>query len=230
MDEKHCGNCGAKLAEGERFCHNCGADVTKFDTEDSADQISENPKVTRISLNEANKLSSNAIKNIIWIVGLSVLLLAVVGAGYYIHVKENNDVNVTNIKKAHSKGSARIERKNNSSNSKKSAMSEYSTKEWVLMGYISYARKNYNADSTSDLISQISSDLKDGTMTVQKKDSQSYTFTNRYGSVDVKVDANEVEVTNDGDTVTSKTELKQQFAGYSNRIKNVVDEVFDKIE
>lgn len=104
----------------------------------------------------------------------------------------------------------------NSSQEKESNETKFSNNEWMLMGYLAYKNKSVNnLDST---INSISDDLKGGNLEAAKKSDNSYTLSNQYGSVDVKVNARDVVVTGDGVTRTSKKDLEKLFAGQVNSI------------
>lgn len=99
----------------------------------------------------------------------------------------------------------------NSSQEKESNEAKFSNNEWMLMRYLSYKNKSVNnLDST---VNSISDDFKADNLEATKKSDDSYTLSNKYGSVDVKVNARDVVVTGDGVTRTSKKDLEKMFAG-----------------
>ena len=63
-------------------------------------------------------------------------------------------------------------------------------------------------DST---IGSVMKEFSSGDLESVKESNDSYSLSNQYGSVDVKVNANDVVVTNDGVTRTSKEDLERMF-------------------
>ena len=110
-----------------------------------------------------------------------------------------------------------------------SSSDEYSTDEWMLMGYMAYAHDNYvqsrHIKNNAELVDDVQEDLSDGDLTADKKSNTTYTLTNKFGSVDVEVEDDDVKVTDDGTTVNSKSELKEKFASYSDEIKGMTKSI-----
>lgn len=106
---------------------------------------------------------------------------------------------------------------------------QYSTNEWMLMGYMAYAHDNYvesdHISNTSELVSAVKDDLDNGDLKAEKTAKTSYTLTNKYGSVDVDVEKDDVKITGDGVTVNSKSELEAKFADYSDEIKEMTKDI-----
>lgn len=87
------------------------------------------------------------------------------------------------------------------------------------MGYLAYKNKSIgNVDST---INTISDDFSKGNLRARKNSDDSYTLSNQYGSVDVQINEDDVVVTNDGTTRTSKTDLEKMFSGKDNQINSM---------
>lgn len=101
----------------------------------------------------------------------------------------------------------------------------FSKDEWMLMGYMDYARDNYaesrHVKSTSALIEAVSQDLNSGALNCEKSSSNSYSLSNGFGSVNVKVDTDNVKVTGDGTTINSKSELAKEFHKFKNKINRL---------
>lgn len=120
-------------------------------------------------------------------------------------------------------------RNDNQESEQLSQSDEYSTDEWMLMGYIAYAHDNYvqsrHIKNSADLVNDVQEDLSDVDLTADKKSNTTYTLTNKFGSVDVEVEDDDVKVTGDGTTVNSKSELKEKFAPYSDEIKKMIKSI-----
>ncbi|GAA3639021.1 hypothetical protein GCM10022297_16530 [Lactobacillus hamsteri] len=117
----------------------------------------------------------------------------------------------------------KIQRTKHSNTQSSKSEDNYSNDEWMLMGYMAYAHDNYvqsrHIQNNSDLVTDVSEDLDDGSLKVEKNSANTYTLSNKFGSVDVTVENDDVKVENDGTTTTSKTELKRTFAQFENKIQ-----------
>lgn len=115
---------------------------------------------------------------------------------------------------------------NSSSNSKKD---QYLPDEWMLMGYMAYAHDNYvesrHIKNTSDLVTDVGEDLSDGSLKAENTGNNAYRLTNKFGSVNVTVENDDVKVTGDGSTYTSKPELKSTFGSYTSQIKKMTQNI-----
>ncbi|TVU92740.1 hypothetical protein [Lactobacillus gasseri] len=163
------------------------------------------------------------------IVAICILALLLGGAtGFHFYNQHNDSAAVVAKQKKSGK-------KNDLNINKKKAVKKASSKKddskllWMLMGYMAYARKNYEesqkVSSTSELVDAVVKDFKDGTLTATQKSSTNYTVSNDYGDVNVAVEPSDVKVTNDGTTVTSKSDLKQTFNKYTAKMAPVVKKI-----
>lgn len=223
--QKFCKNCGVPIKEGEAFCGNCGTKVDKEDSNKKSQKIAQNVPQKRVQVKKvSNKKSRLGI-----IASICVLLLLVCGgAGFYFYNQHNDQAAVVAKRKSSAK-------KNNLDSNNKPATKNSSSKKdnsklrWMLMGYMAYARKNYeesqNVGSTSELVDAVVKDFNDGTLTATQKSDTSYTISNDYGAVNVVVEPSDVKVTNDGTTVTSKSDLKQTFNKYTSQMAPVIKKI-----
>lgn len=101
----------------------------------------------------------------------------------------------------------------------------FNNNDWLMMGYMAYARHNYEESrrvkNTAELVSDIEKDLQRGALKAKKEDRQTYILSNKYGSVNGYVKKNEVEITGDGVTATSKKALKSTFSSYQEQIREM---------
>ena len=223
MKKKFCPNCGHPLKQDVDFCPSCGFKVhSKKQTSDQ--RVNHTQRVQQISKKRMSKLG---------IVIASYILLLLVGGitGFYFYNQHNDRAAVISHSKKGTKKQNTMgkKNKNNADKNKDSQNKDYSNAIWMLMGYMAYARKNYedgqNVTSTSELVDAVVKDFKDDTLTATKKSSTIYNISNDYGDVDVEVKPSEVKVTNDGTTVTPKSELKETFNKYTTKISPVVKKI-----
>lgn len=223
MKKKFCPNCGQPLKADSVFCPNCGFNVHSK-TPKSDQRINHTQRVQQISKKRKSKLG---------IVIASCILLLLVGGitGFYFYNQHYDQAAViAHSKKGTKKQNLRVKKnKNNADKNKNSQKKDYSNAIWMLMGYMAYARKNYedgqNVTSTSELVDAVVKDFKDDTLTATKKSSTTYNVSNNYGDVDVEVKPSEVKVTNDGTTITPKSELKETFNKHITKISPVVKKI-----
>lgn len=223
MKKKFCPNCGHPLKQDVDFCPSCGFKVhSKKQTSDQ--RVNHTQRVQQISKKRMSKLG---------IVIASCILLLLVGGitGFYFYNQHHDQAAVISHSKKGTKKQNTMgkKNKNNADKNKDSQNKDYSNAIWMLMGYMAYARKNYedgqNVTSTSELVDAVVKDFKDDTLTATKKSSTTYNVSNDYGDVDVEVKPSEVKVTNDGTTVTPKSELKETFNKYTTKISPVVKKI-----
>lgn len=123
----------------------------------------------------------------------------------------------------------KIQRTKHSNTQSSKSEDNYSNDEWMLMGYMAYAHDNYvqsrHIQNNSDLVTDVGEDLDDGSLKVEKNSANTYTLSNKFGSVDVTVEEDDVKVENDGTTTTSKTELKRTFAQFENKIQSMTKNI-----
>lgn len=214
MKEKYCKNCGTKINPGVDFCPNCGAKVENDQTQVSEPTPSE-PTRSRSSMPNPNKNGHGDKKKNIIIACIAVLAILAIGGGvYYWQSHQNKDAATSVTKKP---GKIKVKKKV----TKKS--DGYTNEQWMLMGYLAYTSKNYDADNTAELVDEVLDDLGDGDLTVSQNSSNKYEFSNEHGSVDVTVNKNDVVVTGDGETKNSKAKLEKTFAKYADRLQTVAD-------
>ena len=113
----------------------------------------------------------------------------------------NNQVN--NVK--NEKSSKQTAQKSVTSSSKKE--SNINNDEWMMMGYVAYRAKDSNDLSAT------------------RNSANSYTFSNDYGSVDVKVENDKVVVSNDGTSTFSKDKLEDSFNGDMKTIQKLAKNI-----
>lgn len=103
--------------------------------------------------------------------------------------------------------------------------SGFSDDEWMLMGYMAYARKNYeesrHVKSTSGLIDAVQQDLDNDNLNCKKSSNNTYSLSNGFGSVNIKVESDSVKVTGDGTTINNKSELASKFAKFKDQINDL---------
>ncbi|MGN1272735.1 MAG: hypothetical protein ACI4T3_06365 [Lactobacillus sp.] len=90
---------------------------------------------------------------------------------------------------------------------------------------MAYAHDNYvqsrHIKNNADLVNDVDEDLSDGALKAENTGDNTYHLTNKFGSVDVTVEDDDVKVTGDGSTYTAKSELKSTFGSYANQIKKM---------
>lgn len=215
--KKFCPNCGKPVKESDNVCGNCGYRLKQPAVKQP---VSRRETVTPSS---SPKASHNHRKSNPWPVFFAVVigLLIVGGGGYWafnhFYGVNNSNANMSTsqsqMSNTASSSQASISQENNQS-------SKYNNEEWMLMGYLAYKNKSIgNVDST---INTISDDFSKGDLRARKNSENSYTLSNQYGSVDVQVNEDDVVVTNDGTTRTSKTDLEKMFSGKDNQINSMV--------
>lgn len=227
--KKFCPNCGKPIEEGKAFCGNCGKKVGIKNDKRQPQKIVQNITPKRVQAQKLPGKKSSVGK----IIGICVLLLLVGGiTGFYFYNQHNDSAAiVAKQKKSGKKNDLNINKKK--ATKKSSSKKDDSKLLWMLMGYMAYARKNYeesqNVSSTSELVDAVVKDFKDGTLTATQNSESAYTVSNSYGDVDVTVKPSEVKVTNDGTTVTSKSDLKQTFNKYTAKMAPVVKKISSSI-
>lgn len=101
----------------------------------------------------------------------------------------------------------------------------YNNNDWLIMGYMAYARHNYvqsrGVKDTAQLVQDIEKDLQSGALKAKKEDQKTYILSNKYGSVNAYVKKGEVKITGDGVTVTSKKALKSTFNKYQEQVREM---------
>lgn len=141
--------------------------------------------------------------------------------------KQQDQVGLSIKKIKHNKQS-----NNTDQNDTQGSDEQYSTDEWMLMGYMAYCHDNYvqsrHIKNNAELVDDVSEDLSDGSLKAVKNSSDSYTLTNKFGSVDVDVEKDDVKVTGDGETVNAKSELKNKFNNYVNKIKAMTKNISNR--
>lgn len=235
--KKFCPHCGTPITGKEKFCKNCGTALqnsgqrAKNPSQPVQNSVSKQPQSVQPSMQHRTtqrqrlyKPKKSNKKIIALCVAAAIILIAIGGAWFFTQ-KSNNEAGVSTPKqtKTHKKAAKKPAKKK-----------EYPNNLWMLMGYMNYARKNYekskNVHNTGDLVKAVGSDFSDGTLRVQPNSNKSFTVSNDYGSVDVAVNKNNVKVTNDGTTVATKTELKKTFGKYKKQIQQISKSIdFDDV-
>ena len=117
----------------------------------------------------------------------------------------------------------------NSSSSSTSNVDNISTDDWLLMGYMSYARKNYeqseNVSSTAEMVEAVASDIENDKLTVTQNGPNSISLENHFGGVDVSENNEEIKVTGDGTSSFSKDQLKDKYAAYMGQIEDMTKHI-----
>lgn len=214
-----CPNCGTPLKPGAEFCPNCGTKIKKKLNVTQQAPAPMSPKKPK---------KNNNVKIIVGALVAIVTICAVIFVVIY-HNESSNMQNETKSAMTH-KSKKKVKKNTDqsapSNSSQNSSDSEnYSNDEWMLMGYMAYAYDNYvesdNISNNSELVDAVQDDLSNGDLEVKKNSDTTYTLTNKYGSVDVTVISDNVEVSNDGDTTTAKSELKKKFSSYKDQIQKM---------
>lgn len=161
------------------------------------------------------------------IVGVLVILICLV----FIFTKNNN----TQVKQQNNKSEVGIKinrRKRNLGSITKTSNGQdekYSTDQWMLMGYMAYAYDNYvqsrHISNNSEMVTDVKEDLDNGDLKANRESANSYTLTNKFGSVGVTVQTDTVKVTGDGETTTAKSELEHKFGAYADKIKSMTQDI-----
>lgn len=203
---KFCPNCGKPVKEKDNICENCSYRLK---------QTPVNKPVSRMETVNSNTIPSSPKKSNPWPVIFAVVvgLLIAGGVGYWAF---NYFYGVNNTASTTEKSSTATTSSMSQDNKR---TSKYNNEEWMLMGYLAYKNKSIgNVDST---INSIASDFNKGDLLARKNSADSYTLSNQYGSVDVQVNEDDVVVTNDGTTRTSKENLEKMFSGKNNQISSM---------
>lgn len=162
------------------------------------------------------------------IVGVLVILICLV----FIFTKNNN----SQVRQQNSKSQVGIEIKKNKHRNSVSVTkinndqdNKYTTDQWMLMGYMAYAYDNYvhsrHVSSNAEMVTDVKEDLDTGDLKASRESTNSYTLTNKFGSVGVTVQTDTVKVTGDGETITAKSELKNKFGTYADKIKAMTQNI-----
>ncbi len=226
--KKFCPNCGTPINEDEDFCKNCGKRIRNNKQEQKPKKVAQ---VTsqRVQMHHVPKKKSYT--GLIVIIGILILLVGGITGIYFYNQHNDQAAVVAKNSKSSKKNGVTISR--NKKDPKKSSSKEDNKKLlWMLMGYMAYAKKNYeesqDISSTPELVDAVVKDFNDGTLTATQNSESTYTVSNSYGDVNVTVKPSEVRVTNDGTTVTSKSELKQTYNKYIDKITPVVKKIGNK--
>lgn len=204
-----CPNCGAPLKLGAKFCPKCGAKITE--KKPHVENIEQGAPAPNFMPPKKPHKKGKIIAACI------ILLLLLLGAGgYYLYTSHNSNAASQILKQKHTK-------KAHQNKKAKKPASHYSTKDWMLMGYLNYARKHYarHISDTKDLIHSVGSDIKHGDLHITKNESNKYTVSNKNGKVDVTVTKNNVTVKDDKENIMSKSELKDDFGSYLDLINAI---------
>lgn len=168
------------------------------------------------------------------LVGLVVVIIVILAGGVFYFTKQaqNKASQVAEPETNQSSSTSIMKKKSNNTSSPKSNVKSntnsekgFSNDEWMLMGYMAYARKNHNNEKNSELVNEIADELNDSNLKAVKNSDDTYTLSNQYGSVDVIVEDSQVKVTNDGTTINSKAELKKMFSSYQDKLTQMTQNI-----
>lgn len=128
--------------------------------------------------------------------------------------KSEKDASQSKVKQSNQQSSSSVNNK---------AETQITNSEWVLMGYMSYARNNYeqseNVQNTREMVEAVENDVNNNDLVITKSSDNKYVFSNKYGSVNGTVTENNVEITGDGTTDIDKTKLKSQYLNWIDQIQ-----------
>lgn len=147
-----------------------------------------------------------------------VSLLVILGCGFYLFSQKK----ATNspVKQASNANFALSKKTNTSSDNNVN----FSNDEWMLMGYMAYARQNYvekdHIKNTTELVQAISQDLNDGSLKAART-GNNYHLGNKYGSVALNVTKDQVIVSEGANYTANKADLKKTFSSYLSQIKQM---------
>lgn len=166
-------------------------------------------------------------RKLIGIIIAAIAVILVCFGGIYLH--QQKQIPSTGKSKSDETGLRITKNNKTNSNSDSRKSDSYSNDEWMLMGYMAYAHDNYvqsrHIQNNADLVKDVGEDLADGSLKAVKNSPNTYTLTNKFGSVDVTVESEDVKVGNDGTTITAKSELKSIFSKFDNQIKKMTDHI-----
>ena len=151
------------------------------------------------------------LTTIIGVMGISFVITNLVGCS-------NNQVN--NVKNERS--SKQTAQKSVTSSSKKK--SNINNDEWMMMAYVAYRAKD-GSENYAGTLNEVKRNLNDGNLSVVRNPDNLYTFSNDYGSVDVKVENDKVVVSNDETSTFSKNKLKDNFTDKIQTIKQLANNI-----
>lgn len=162
------------------------------------------------------------------IIGVLVILICLV----FVFTRNGNNAQVKRQDRKSEVGLSIKKTKHNSSTQVTDTNSQdtkYSTDQWMLMGYMAYAYNNYvqsrHVSNNSEMVNDIKEDLDNGDLKANRESATSYTLTNKFGSVGVTVENDTVKVTGDGETTTAKSELKNKYGAYADKIKAMTQDI-----
>lgn len=154
-----------------------------------------------------------------------IIIIAIAGfIGYKFYqqyqVKNNRDhLRIANILHPHKK------KQTTANNQRNNRTPSYSNNEWLIMGYMAYARHNYeqsrDANTTKKLVKYIKEDLQNGALHAKKEDKTEYILSNKFGSINGYVKENTVQITGDGNHVFNKEDLRNTFGPYEEDVKQM---------
>lgn len=109
------------------------------------------------------------------------------------------------------------------------SLAKISNDEWILMGYMAYARKNYeqseNVHSTAEMVNAVENDLDNDDLTCTKDADNKYSFSNKFGSVDGSVSSDNITITGDGTTTVDKSKLKDEYVDHMSQIQAMTKKI-----
>ncbi len=153
-------------------------------------------------------------------IGISLFVIILCLVFFFTHQQKQNSAT-----KSEPEQTMSTVKKSKTGNKGANQTTYFSDDEWMLMGYMAYARKNYeesrHVKSTSGLIDAVQQDLDNDNLNCQKSSNNTYSLSNGFGSVNIKVNNDSVKVTGDGTTINNKSELASKFAKFKDQISNL---------
>lgn len=155
-----------------------------------------------------------------------ILIIVIVVAAYFgyhfyrqYQTKDAQDhARVANILHAH------VHQKTSSRRHKRLPVT-FTNKEWLLMGYLAYAKHNYQESqgvkNNQELVKAVKKDLQSGSLKCKEEDAHAYILSNKYGSVNGYIKTNQVKITGDGTTTTNFAALRAAYGRYDNELKEM---------
>lgn len=152
---------------------------------------------------------------------LIIVCAGIIGYRFYQQYQNKNmqdNLRIANILHPHKKSKPSQQVKSN----KKLV---YSNNEWLIMGYMAYARHNYEQSrdvyTTKKLVKDVKEDFQSGALKAKKEDVNEYILSNKFGSVNGYVKEQNVQITGDGNFVTNKEKLIKMFYPFKEEIKQM---------
>lgn len=115
--------------------------------------------------------------------------------------------------------------------SKLKSTASYNNDDWLIMGYLEYARRNYqesrHTHNTTELVKAVGTDLDTGALKIAKA-GNSYTLSNKFGSVQGEVSSQAVRILGDNGRSFAKTDLQNTFSNYTQDIHQLARKIGER--